>query len=262
MQNKYLVICYTIGSLIYAIVKLLKGNSIMFMISNNFNINIFWGKTAPYKSLINHMIDAGCTATALLSNGSLIPVSKYLAEAFNVPTDEIVKSIAYWAALHDIGKCHPAFQEMAKETVACKYIIQNDLGLKNKLPDFFRHEQYSARIVRRIFNSKGRTTRKTIKHISNIIGLHHQGKNGKAIEVISNQEWWFSAQNELEEILYQLFKPTMLDFDNCTHIDAVCMLIMGCVILSDWIASGNWFDNVKNDCDIEEYYKEMMYFVK
>lgn len=155
----------------------------MSVIINNVDINMFWGKTSPYKSLIKHMIDTGCTVTVLLSKGSLHPVLEYLAHTLYLTTDEVIYTVSYLAALHDIGKCHPTFQEIKKETAISKYIIQNDLSWKGKFPGIFRHEQYSAAIIRRIFISKNRATRKTTRYISNVLGLHHQRKYGRAIEV-------------------------------------------------------------------------------
>lgn len=213
----------------------------------------FWGKSRPYKSLVSHMIDTGCMAKALMEKGSLKTIN--LDMLFNEPQKDIVNTLAYFASLHDIGKCHPYFQRQNQESQGYGFLLENNLFMPNSIDVVFRHERYTASVIRRIFSEQNINSKKSSKLISKILAMHHQGKNGTNFEISEDMEkWWFKAQDNIHFLMSTLFKPTRIDIENSQHIDAACMSILGIVILADWIASGTWFDEPGDFLNPIEYY--------
>jgi len=70
-------------------------------------IEMFWGKSKPYKSLIHHMIDTGVTAKVLLVHANFRPVLDLLLRNSPLQQDDLLGVMSYISALHDIGKCYP-----------------------------------------------------------------------------------------------------------------------------------------------------------
>jgi CRISPR-associated endonuclease/helicase Cas3 len=207
------------------------------------------------------MIDSGCVAAALMNSWHFSPITELLAKQLNIKKDDLISYISYVTALHDIGKCHPAFQENSNNMEIYSFLAENALLMAYKPHDAFRHEHYTSLIIKRIFSNKGRATPKTTKYIKTILDMHHQGKQGIGYDVIgdeSKKQWWHTAQDEIEERIYSIFIPSKVIIEDSRHIDAICMLIMGIVILSDWISSGRWFENDSSGTDYEGYLKATM----
>ena len=93
------------------------------------------------------------------SQGLLLLLSRWL----NLPIEDSVQLLSYVAALHDIGKAHPS--------------LQNKPGVdeKNWKIQNYRHEQYGAEILKRIWRRQG-WNRSETSFLGSIVSLHHQGK--------------------------------------------------------------------------------------
>ena len=63
----------------------------------------------PDKPLIDHMLDVGYIAEAIMRYGSLSGYVEEISDYFQVPKDTIINGLAFFCALHDIGKSHPSF---------------------------------------------------------------------------------------------------------------------------------------------------------
>ena len=201
------------------------------------HIDSLWAKSDPYCSLIDHLITTGLCASELLRNGALCPVARKLSCATGLTFDETVSLLSYIAALHDIGKAHPCFQ--AKDLSMPGIPALKEAGMLNvdTLPKY-RHEEYSAEILRTILPEILNTDDEAIKAICVAIGLHHQGKGKPGntnIKKNCNRSEWEKLHKQLNDILVKTFDPPRRYFKGSS--DAVAYLIMGVVILSDWIAS-------------------------
>jgi len=216
-------------------------------------IEMFWGKSKPYKSLIHHMIDTGVTAKVLLVHANFRPVLDLLLRNSPMQQDDLLGVMSYISALHDIGKCHPSFQKGDPDSPVYDYLYKNDLLMPERVEKGFRHEKYTAMVIQRIFKEKDRASDRTTKTISRILGMHHQGKEGAAYEIWDKTEWWLAQQDAIEEELYSLFKPKRINLGSGAHVDAISMAVLGIVILADWIASGQLFDDINEENDSERY---------
>lgn len=197
-----------------------------------------WAKSNPPKNLITHMLETGHTAQILLKEGALRPVLPLLAEWLSLTPEQTLSLVGYVAGLHDIGKAHPMFQ-VADENVA-PILWEEGLLHKSVQKSEFRHEKYSARILKEIWETNTSTNEEMSKMLRTVIALHHQGKNGGSAEIPKNRKpiEWRKMQEELEAVIREEFEPPLEALTGCVHYDAAAMTLMSVVILADWIASG------------------------
>lgn len=75
---------------------------------------LLWGKTDDRTGLLHpllfHMLDAGHVAAALWSHALPMGLKSELAAALGLDVEGAGRLMAYWTALHDMGKAGPAFQ--------------------------------------------------------------------------------------------------------------------------------------------------------
>ena len=153
----------------------------------------------------------------------------------------------YLAALHDIGKCDPRFQNNPHVKFAVEF-FDNNPSLKFYLDEVkYRHEIGSYDAVLRIWNKNNLFTDKhTRKYLASTLKLHHQGKeidqsSNKKLENYS--EWspkeWLAEQDKLESRLRSWLNPPQVSRKNMRHIDAACTVITSMIIMTDWIISSS-----------------------
>ena len=201
------------------------------------SIESLWAKSNPYCSLTDHLSAAGLCAAELLRYGMLRPIARKISRSTGLTLDETVSLISYLAALHDIGKAHPFFQ--AKDTSTPGTASLREEGMLNvDILPAFRHEEYSAEILKSVLPKVLNTEEDTIKALREAIGLHHQGKGKPGHTTIRKNchpEKWKELHERINSILIDKFKPPRRYF--CGSSDAFIYLTMGVIILSDWIAS-------------------------
>ncbi len=205
--------------------------------------DFIWAKLNPYKSLIHHMIDTGACAIILL-NTCFQSSSEKMADATGLSKSEVISLSAYCAALHDIGKCHPAFQVKAKDSDPGTYkTIKTLMPLTGIRNDSFRHELYSERVLKRIWTLRDIPS-DVIENIGTVISLHHQGKTGNGKEPIpAIRTIYQNEQDHLEKRINNLFPNKIQDL-TCEDWSSFCILLEGIIICSDWISSDHWFENL------------------
>lgn len=190
-----------------------------------------WGKKDPFCSLSRHMTAVGACVTEYLQAESNRGLITQLSVWMEMSETEMIRTFAYVAALHDIGKAHPSFQKYDNHENET-YRIRN-----------FRHEMYSESILYRIWLRRG-WTRRGSRFLASIVRLHHQGKGSCDMDGGVSQEWE-TIWNSLEKRMWDLFQPspTLTTFQN---LDALGVTLSGILILCDWIASSKDFEDATN----------------
>lgn len=219
-------------------------------------------KTAPKKSLINHMLETGIVAECLTdTNGIYHPVLNRLSEITGCDSDTLLTKIVFICAIHDIGKIHPTFQGRDEETL--EMLRQEGLN-QVSFDTRFRHEQYGANIFDRL--SVDDADMKNSDIISQIIRMHHQKEHKKNSDIdiikIDDKEKakkWLHIQNEIYDYIKNVFQFDNLNLINKniskSELFVVQNAILGIMITSDWIASNNYvFDNQSYE-NIDEFLK-------
>lgn len=223
--------------------------------------SVLWAKSNPYKSLKSHMRETAIVAGYLITESSIgmpyVPLDQYL----NIDRRGTEKLVMYLAGLHDLGKAHPCFICKMSSDITRNFFDNNPefaYGNPNRIADY-RHEQGSASAARRIWTEKKRFDRRTISAFSAILRLHHQGRKGEDVS-LEEEEWpagrmWMRQQDSLEQWLWKWLNPPRISLKSAQQADAACMVISAIVILSDWIASGTFFENTTGDeseCQLQQ----------
>lgn len=215
------------------------------------DITKIWAKTAPKKSLIDHMLETGIVTECLIdADGMYRPVLSRLSEITGCDNNKLSAKIVFICAIHDIGKAYPIFQGRDAETLE---ILRRKNLNQASFDTRFRHEQYGANIFDRL--SAEDVDIKNSDIISQIIRMHHQKEQKKNSDIdiikIDDKEKakkWRHIQKEIYDYIKNVFHFDNLNLINKniskSELFVVQNAILGIMITSDWIASNNYvFDN-------------------
>ncbi len=208
-----------------------------------------WAKTNPFQSVVTHGIVSGIVAQELVRTFLSPGIKKLLCEGMNLTEENLVEFLGYFVSLHDIGKIHYNFQS-------------SDLDMKQKLygtelqgmdiPGLvFRHEIESRKAMERIW---GEFDEDNDNIFSEILGAHHQGKK-TTNQTIKLNKGWIKLQDQFECCMRECFmlNAAFPEVEDSSE-SVVAAILLGLVILSDWISSGQYFANaeswhpIKNIC--------------
>ena len=213
-----------------------------------------WAKTDPYKSLLHHMIDAGCMAEMLLQGGILRPALGRLDAL--ISEHKVLNTAACLIALHDIGKCHPYFQGKAPSLPVIRELnTQGRLSVLQQFP--YRHELGGKRILERLLKNKGISSQQ-LRMMGSVLRLHHQkgAMDAPGLRIPENMDrpYWEGQQRLLFDQVCIVFDPDFKLFEDCTNLNAAAVLLWGCMVLSDWLVSGQQeFSDIDESLPLQEY---------
>jgi len=225
-------------------------------------VNQFWAKTAPFQSVVTHGIVSGYICRYLmkeyLSDGS----RQLVADQLNLSEDDLADFMAYLVSLHDIGKIEYHFQckdPDMKERL--KGLGRNTIGKEN-----VRHEKTSAIAIGRIWEQQAQDGDAS-DTFSALIGAHHQKDYGK--ESYSKEPFFADRRQDMEAMMRNRFLPDP-DWQLPEIPDeegAFEAILLGMMIMSDWIASGTVFADAEDwihqeDSEVEILRKTEEFLVK
>ena len=214
-------------------------------------LNNIWAKTEPFQSVLTHGVVTGIVAQTLvekvLSAGNVARLQALLG----LSRKETVDFVGYLASVHDIGKIEPLFQQQDK--AALSLLRENGMAIDAPKLQGIRHEQSSMAILKRIWGSEG-ADRISRNLFAKITKAHHQGKSGKGKKEFLQE--WIELQNQFELQMRSVFLegaacpiPTVQKEEG-----ALSALLLGIVILSDWIASGSQFSKAEHWAQEESFH--------
>lgn len=213
----------------------------------------FWAKTSPYQSVVTHGIVTGTVCRCLIQSFLSESARAYVFDAFAMDSEYAEALICYLVSLHDIGKIEYHFQ--SKEPGMAEQLKREKTGDIAFGKVNVRHEATGRKVIRGIWHSMD-LDEDAVDVFSNIIGAHHQ-KNTSSMEGKPSR-YFLNYQKELEEEMRRVFLgEKRLIIPELTEEDGVLeSILLGLMILSDWIASGvmfadaeQWIDNA----DAEEH---------
>lgn len=223
------------------------------------------------KKLIDHLLEAGHIAHALLTYGRGKNAIQHIAKLLNVDVNKLIDLICFLIGTHDVGKTHPTFQLNLNESNTCcdeihdtiTKLALNDLICANDVGEM-RHERYSRDILYEYFNDLG-LDKYSYKYLADIVVFHHQGKSGNPDEPVvcygseTEDRWkeWKNVQRQLIGKVRSLWN-TDADFvqslENKKYTNGLCYFILSVMVTSDWIVSGKHWARKLYECwnDIEK----------
>ena len=129
-------------------------------------------KTGRMHPLICHMLDVAEVAQALWREVLTDSIRRQFADALGLDTEATGQLLAFWAALHDLGKASPAFQRQVKPLEAMLSVA----GLS--FPKLFSqeaspHGTISAWALEQVLQSETGMALRPAKRIALALGGHH-----------------------------------------------------------------------------------------
>lgn len=174
---------------------------------------------SPGVSVATHCLIVGYVARALLNR---LPV--WLRQSLFSEGSELI------AAIHDIGKVSPVFQEKIHHVVGDKFGTTN-YGLEEKYIGY--HSGISQATVEKLCS----------KYISEIIGRHH-GYTPSCVHSCDAEVYgglsWQQERVKLIKVLKDDLKVDWPVISSVLHSD----VLAGLTTVADWIGSGQLFDKV------------------
>lgn len=186
-----------------------------------------WAKTGPFQAVLTHGFVTGAVAQELVRLALSEGVRRELERVLSCTREELLRLAGYIASLHDIGKIGDNFQSQDPET---KRLLES-LGLSCAIPGQVRHERTTYGVLRRIWKRKW-------TFYADILAAHHQGRPGRG-EKASGV--WEKLQDEFELAMRCEFLKSdeiELPLPGGGDEGPAGALLLGVVILADWIASG------------------------
>lgn len=223
------------------------------------------------KKLIDHLLESGYIAHALLTYGRGKNAIQHIAKLLNVDVDKLIDLICFLIGTHDIGKAHPTFQISLNDSNTCCDEI-HDTIIKLALNDLIcvsdsgemRHERYSRDILYDYFSDL-RLDKYSYEYLADIVAFHHQGKLRDARELTvcygseTEDRWkeWKNVQKQMIEkvrSIWNIDTNFINSLENKKYTNGLCYFILSVMVTSDWIVSGKHWARKLYECenDIEK----------
>ncbi|MCC6963746.1 MAG: CRISPR-associated helicase Cas3' [candidate division Zixibacteria bacterium] len=208
-----------------------------------------WAKldreSLAWHPLLFHMIDVSAVVEALWHQ-SLTSSFKSLFRYDPADDSDMATTLAFWAALHDIGKATPGFQSRGSERKA--HLSANGLTFPQYV-DNIPHGTLSSRIIWDHFKpeylAKGPKVALVLLKAASLVGGHH-GRFPRANEIVDDRlslligdTNWRTAQSNLILTISEKFhsKDRLGQTSALFSTNAAVMACAGLTSVADWIAS-------------------------
>lgn len=173
-----------------------------------------WAKSSPYISLIQHLDDVGDMMKYLLTESAYANLGEIMAHLMGLDLEDAANTLAFFTALHDLGKAHPAFQIKGKNNLRVYNYVLHDLYRSECIHDIyqiegFRHEIYSAELLK-LWCQENRFENSEIECIIKPIRNHHIRENvtnNTEINIEDHPEIWHDMQKKIIEHVQNEFPP-------------------------------------------------------
>lgn len=214
------------------------------------------------KKLIDHLMEAGYIANALLTFGRGKSAISSISRTLDIDETTLINFISFLVALHDIGKAHPSFQRKLSESNNCSEVVSDtvskltDLDIIRKIDtDDIRHERYSRDILYTYFKEINLDTM-----FADIVVFHHQGKQGSASDKVIFRdketgkcwkEWEEFQRSTINRIKnhWNFDVEKIRNIEDSFYINGFCYFVLSVMVTSDWIVSGGKWNQTLEKCN-------------
>ncbi len=242
----------------------------------------FWAKTSDdplnparqnaFHPLICHLIDVACVAQIMWRDVLPDVTKRRLAKPFGLENDleRAGQIVAFFAGLHDLGKCSPPFALRGKYKAEADQTrrlcsLYAEPGCDCETVDAYKvpHGYVTAMTLPDILVSRFEMPCHFAKSLSKIIGGHHgifvTATHFQQIKKFKTSEWrgtdlWDRSRDELTGKLAEILEVST-DGNKCSirKLDnATAMILAGFVSVADWIGSNTDYFKCKiaDSCDL------------
>ncbi len=217
-------------------------------------------KTDRMHPLICHMLDVGQVTRALWREVLTDSLRSQFANALGLDADATGRLLAFWSALHDLGKASPAFQRQVKP-LELRLAAAGLPFPKLFSQEFSPHGTISTLVLEDALQSQTGLGLRPAKRIALAVGGHHGAwpQPGATDRLKPDQvggKEWDAVRLELVRTLRDVFDPPSLPtwITNRTDENVFLTLFSGLTSVADWIGSvENYFPYVEPPLDPRRY---------
>lgn len=206
-------------------------------------------------ALIYHLVDVGECALALWKYVLSEQTKQSFARWLNLDVDAAGQQLAFWAALHDLGKASPAFQR--KYAPALPKLKMAGYSFGEESPHPAPHGVVSAWALKKLLVEEMGMEKWPAAQISSVLGGHHGAwPTPDAFLPANFKSWergddaiWMDARKGLLATLRAVYQPEDLVSlpSNPNELNALLTLLSGFVSVADWIGSMTEFFPFRNE---------------
>ena len=217
-------------------------------------------KTGRMHPLICHMLDVAQVVQALWRDVLTDSLRDQFASVLGLDTEATGRLLAFWTALHDLGKASPAFQRQVKPLEAALTAA----GLP--FPKLFSQESsphgtISALVLEEVLQTETGLGWRPARRIALALGGHHGAwpPPGATDRLKSDQvggKEWDDVRRELVRALVEVLEPPALPawIANRTDENVFLTLFSGLTSVADWIGSvESYFPYAEPPLDLRRY---------
>ncbi|WP_462203366.1 CRISPR-associated helicase Cas3' [Frankia sp. CcWB3] len=207
-----------------------------------------WGKRkglpGPYP-LVFHLLDTGAAAEVLWRDYLSVSIRRTIAVGLGVPVDQAGRLLAFWAALHDLGKIMPGFQMLAEDAFAT-LDGYSPAGARGDI----RHERMTQLWLSHVLGELGYPVSSTRKdsgfQVAELLGGHHgcftaaERRDYATVHDLPclGADTWETQRRAALHAIREVFDPPSPPASVPPRIAAISTAI---VILADWLVSQETF---------------------
>ncbi len=206
------------------------------------------GGTEKIHPLIYHLLDVGECAFALWNQALSQHTRQMFSQALNLDMEAAGRTLAFWAALHDLGKAAPGFQRKCKSPQPILILEKAGFDrLREKSPTPAPHATISTWALKEhLLEQETGMTARDAKLIAFALGGHHgawptaEKIQSPALNKLDKGEGiWDTARMELLRALKEIYQPAPDVHlpESQDEANAFLTLFSGLVSVADWIGS-------------------------
>ncbi len=203
-----------------------------------------WGKSKglprPYP-LICHLIDSGAATEVLWRDVLPRSARQVIADGLSVSVADAGRLLAFWTALHDIGKVIPGFQMQAREAFA-RLSGYSTAGARRDFGHDGATHLFLGRVLSELGYVSGLTGGASATRVAQILGGHHgcfykvdsrEFDSRLEFPALGAGEWEIQRRAVLDAVTGVFAPPPA---PKTVGLESAA-LICGLVILADWLVS-------------------------
>jgi CRISPR-associated endonuclease/helicase Cas3 len=205
-----------------------------------------WGKvdrnTGQIHPLVCHMLDVAQVTLALWQEALTASVRDQFASALSLDQKAAGRVIAFWAALHDLGKASPCFQR--KYAPAQAELAQAGLSFPRLFSqEACPHGAISASVLEPLLETEIGLPRRVAKRVARVVGGHHgEWPIPNDLDALRSSqlgdESWQAVRLDIFQAFAALFEPPVIQqLGDTFQENAFLTLLSGLVSTADWIGS-------------------------
>jgi len=225
---------------------------------------LLWAKTSRDRRythpLICHLIDVGQVALALWNQVLAEGFRQQMAAALELDVEACGRGLAFWVALHDLGKACPGFQRKYEQGE--KVLAEAGFCFPMQISkDPCYHATVTTVTLASLLMEETMIPKRLARKIAQALGGHHgfwptaAEMQGVKLEM-QGDGLWDEVRQELVHLLRDIFAPPTVDqfTADVTTANTFLTLFSGLTTVADWIGSmEEHFDYVDAPIDCQAY---------